>query len=166
MTAAAYIKQLSLVKHPEGGFYKETYRSSGMISEKCLTGFVGDRNFCTAIFYLLERDDFSAFHRIKSDECWHFYDGQTLLIHMLDAKGTYSYVRLGRNISEGELLQFVVPAGVWFASEPAAETDFSLVGCTVAPGFDFADFEMADRQILLQSFPQNHTLISRLCREV
>jgi len=160
-----YISNLKLQPHPEGGYYKETYRSDESIAKQCLPGsFDGDRSFSTAIYFMLQQGDFSAFHRIKSDECWHFYDGGTLLIHEISKDGQYKCTRLGRNIAEGETFQYVVPAGHWFASEPAAETEFSLVGCTVAPGFDFADFEMAKAPELLQFFPQHSSVIERLCR--
>jgi predicted cupin superfamily sugar epimerase len=165
MTARYYIEHLQLEPHPEGGFYKETYRSAGTIAKACLPkDFEGDRSFSTAIYFLLQQNDYSAFHKIKSDECWHFYEGGTLLIHMLDQNGKYSCTRLGRNIQEGELLQFVVPAGAWFASEPAASTFFALVGCTVSPGFDFDDFEMARKENLLKEFPEHKALVERLCR--
>lgn len=150
--------------HPEGGFYRESYRSAGLISSLCLPEFNGDRHYSTAIYFLLQKGDYSAFHKIKSDECWHFYEGGTLLIHVIDKEGDYSCIQLGRKIDKGELLQFVVPANHWFASEPAPGTEFSLAGCTVAPGFDFADFEMADAEKLLKKYPQSHSLIERLCR--
>ena len=165
MTARYYIDHLQLKSHPEGGFYRETYRSAGTIANGCLPkNFQGDRSFSTAIYFLLQESDFSAFHRIKSDECWHFYEGGTLLIHVLQQNGSYSCARLGRNIQEGETFQYVVPAGAWFASEPAASSFFALVGCTVAPGFDFADFEMASKENLLAQFPEHELLINRLFR--
>ena len=164
MTARYYIDHLQLKPHPEGGFYKESYRAAGSIKKECLPEFNGDRSFSTAIYFLLEQGDFSAFHRIKSDEGWHFYEGGTLLVHMIEQNGNYSCTRLGRNIQEGEKLQFVVPAGAWFASEPAPSTFFALVGCTVAPGFDFEDFEMAKKEDLLKQFSQHSTIIEGLCR--
>jgi uncharacterized protein len=165
MAASDYVEQLQLQQHPEGGFYKETYRSKEVFLDDYLpTRFKGSRNFSTAIYYLLEQGDFSAFHRIKSDECWHFYEGGTLLIHVITEAGKYTVVRLGKKLNEGETFQYVVPAGAWFASEPANGTPFSLVGCTVAPGFDFEDFEMADKQSLLYEYPNNKKIIERLCR--
>ena len=122
MTAGHYIKHLGLLPHPEGGYYKESYRSTGIIAASCLPGFGGDRSFSTAIYFLLEQGDFSAFHRIKSDECWHFYEGGILLIHVLQQNGEYVCKRLGKNLGKGELLQFVVPADAWFASEPAVDS--------------------------------------------
>ena len=165
MSAKNYIELLGLLRHPEGGYYKETYRSVDKIVAGCLPfSFGGDRNISTAIYYLLEQGDFSAFHRIKSDECWHFYAGQTLLVHVIHVSGQYQCMHLGQNLDKGEQFQFVVPAGAWFASEPAVDTSFSLVGCTVAPGFDFNYFEMAAKAELQQSFPQHSAIIEKLCR--
>lgn len=165
MTADEIINYLHLQPHPEGGFYKETYRSGGTISREVLPpNFNGDRSYSTAIYFLLQRGDYSAFHRIESDECWHFYQGGTLLIHIIDQHGTYSCVRLGKQIDDGEVFQYVVPAHSWFASEPADGVQFSLVGCTVAPGFDFADFEMAAKETLSTLFPHHLAIIHRLCR--
>jgi hypothetical protein len=165
MTADYFIRHLQLQPHPEGGFFKETYRSTGIIPSQCLsTSFSGDRSYSTAIYFLLQQRDYSAFHRIESDECWHFYEGGTLLIHVIDEEGNYSCIRLGRKIHEGEVFQYVVPARSWFASEPAPGVEFTLVGCTVAPGFDFADFEMANAEELSKSYPQHHSIIHRLCR--
>ena len=165
MSADEIIKHLQLQPHPEGGFYRETYRSAGTIPSAALPAkFKGDRTYSTAIYFLLQQGDYSAFHRIESDECWHFYEGGTLLIHIIDQRGTYSCVRLGNQVTKGEVFQHVVPAHCWFASEPAPGIAFSLVGCTVAPGFDFADFEMAKEQTLLTQYPQHRLLITRLCR--
>jgi len=165
MTAQYLIDYLQLNPHPEGGFYKETYRSQGLIPKEALpSSFGGNRHYATAIYFLLQAGDFSAFHRIMSDECWHFYEGGPLLIHVIDSNGNYSCVRLGKHLRQGESFQFVVPAGAWFASEPADETAFSLVGCTVAPGFDFADFEMGKSSELVENYPQHKDLLQRLCR--
>ena len=165
MNAGDIIEYFQLQPHPEGGFFKEMYRSAGVIAAPCLPSvFSGDRPYSTAIYFLLQRGDFSAFHRIKSDECWHFYEGGTLLIHVIDKEGKYFCIKLGRKIHEGEVFQFVVPAMSWFASEPAPNTDFAFVGCTVAPGFDFADFEMADAKNLSEYYPQHSSLVQRLCK--
>jgi len=165
MNAEHFIQHLQLQPHPEGGFFKETYRSPGIIPANCLTSdFSGERSYSTAIYFLLKQGDYSAFHRIASDECWHFYEGGTLLIHIIDKQGNYSCVQLGRKIHEGEVFQFVVPALCWFASEPAPGSEFSLVGCTVSPGFDFADFEMADKKALSKQYPEHSSIIHRLCR--
>jgi uncharacterized protein len=165
MDAGYFIRHLQLQPHPEGGFFNETYRSKATIPSQALpANFTGDRSYSTAIYFLLQQGDYSAFHRIQSDECWHFYDGGTLLIHIIDQEGEYSCIRLGRQIDQGETFQFVVPALSWFASEPAPGVDLALVGCTVAPGFDFADFEMAKEETLLDLYPQHRSVISRLCR--
>ncbi len=162
---AQYITNLNLQPHPEGGYFKETYRAAESIPAEALpTRFSGNRSFSTAIYYLLQQGDYSAFHRINSDECWHFYAGQTLLIHIIENNGKYHVVKLGADINASETFQFVVPAAAWFAAEPAKNSMFALVGCTVAPGFDFADFEMADKQFLLSAFPQHSNIITRLCR--
>ncbi|MEJ7680017.1 MAG: cupin domain-containing protein [Segetibacter sp.] len=166
MTAEFFINHLNLQPHPEGGYFKETYHAAESIPADVLpTRFNGDRSFSTAIYYLLQHGDYSAFHRIKSDECWHFYAGQTLLIHIIKNDGKYYCIKLGANIDAGEIFQFAVPATAWFAAEPAGNSAFVLAGCTVAPGFDFADFEIADQQTLLSAFPQHSSIISRLCRQ-
>lgn len=165
MNAKQYIDHLKLKPHPEGGFYVQTYRSSEYVPASALPErFNADRPFSTAIFYLLEQGDFSSFHRIKSDECWHFYAGNTLYIHTINNDGNYNRIKLGNLIQQGEILQYVVPAGAWFAAEPAPETSFALTGCTVAPGFDFNDFEMGDKATLLSLFPQHRVILNRLCR--
>ena len=164
-TAEELVNRLQLKRHPEGGYYRETYRSEGTISHPCLPeGFQGQRPFSTAIYYLLHQGDFSAFHRIRSDECWHFYAGGALLIHVIEERGVYRCIRLGAALAAAETFQYVVPARAWFAAIPAPETSFSLVGCTVAPGFDFGDFEMADRTALLQNYPQHQAVIQQLTR--
>ena len=162
--AAFYITYLQLKPHPEGGYYAETYRSTGNIPVSVLPGFNDNRSFSTAIYYLLEQGGFSAFHHIKSDECWHHYAGDTLLIHVLYNNGDYTCIKLGQAINKQERLQFVVPANTWFAAECSANSRFVLCGCTVAPGFDFADFEMAEKELLIKSFPLHHEIISKLCR--
>jgi predicted cupin superfamily sugar epimerase len=107
---------------------------------------------------LLEKGNFSAFHKIKSDECWHFYAGEALLIYVIHSTGNLEIIRLGKHIEMGETFQYVVPANCWFASEPATNTNFSFVGCTVSPGFNFADFELANTNELIQQFPQHKNL--------
>jgi predicted cupin superfamily sugar epimerase len=165
LTAQQLIDRYNLLPHPEGGYYKETYRSAEIITEDALPArFPGDRCFATAIYFLLEEGNFSAFHRIKSDECWHFYAGDPLNIYMIDKDGSLHTICLGNDISNGQCFQFVVPAGYWFASEPAENSTYSFVGCTVAPGFDFTDFEMAKAGTLIAVYPQYADLIRRLCR--
>ncbi len=165
MKAADYwIKEYKLQPHPEGGHYAEIYRSPGTINQKALPSqFKGDRAYCTGIYFLLEQGQISAFHRIQSDELWHFYAGEPLEVFVLDNTHQSPYtIKLGNNPEEGQVFQAVVPAGAWFASRPMANSAYSLVGCTVAPGFDFEDFEMADRTRLTHLFPGHHELIKEL----
>ncbi len=167
MTASArtYIEALGLQAHPEGGFFRETYRSDQMMAVAVAgAGAVVRRNVCTGIYFLLEQGNFSAFHRIKSDEMWHFYAGQALEVLELSSTGELRCTRLGPDILQGEVPQHVVPADTWFAARVAADSAFALVGCTVAPGFDFADFCLAQRATLLASFPQHRRLIAGLTR--
>jgi uncharacterized protein len=159
------IAALGLQPHPEGGFYRETYRSPDRLPAAALPHrYGGERCFCTAILFLLPQGEFSAWHRLCSDELWHFHDGAPLIVHSLDPAGRHTAARLGRRPDRQETPQLCVPAGCWFAAEPASEEPFSLVGCTVAPGFEFADFELADPDALRATFPQHAALIRRLTR--
>ncbi len=163
-TVANLIERFGLIPHPEGGFYKETYKSIESFPHRHLPNrFSGDRYFSSAIYFLLEKGNYSAFHRIKSDECWHFYDGDPLWVHIIHPNGILETITLGNQ--QGNEYQFVVPAGCWFASETAPGGIFSLVGCTVAPAFDFADFELAKAEQLMHDFPVHTEMIKRLCRQ-
>ncbi|RZT00322.1 cupin domain-containing protein [Aquimarina brevivitae] len=156
---------LGLLPHPEGGFYKETHRSPIKIKKKNLPDtFSGDRNCSTAIYFLLTSDNFSAFHRIQQDEVWHYYEGSPLDVHVIDKEGAYTKYEVGLDLRNGAVPQLVVPAGVWFASSVRNEDDYSFVGCTVSPGFDFDDFELADRKALSLRYPEHRKIISRLTR--
>ncbi|MFV1884180.1 MAG: cupin domain-containing protein [Balneola sp.] len=159
------VEKLDLQEHVEGGFYKETYRSEGIIKKGSTPeDFTGDRNFSTGIYFLLTSDNFSAFHRIKQDEMWHFYEGSPLTIHMIDESGDYSFQRLGLDLENLERPQFTVPKNTWFASEVEDPNTYCLTGCTVSPGFDFEDFELAERKSLIQAFPEHKEVIHRLTR--
>ena len=163
MTAAYYVRKFNMQPHPEGGYFAETYRAAETIAESTLPGrFGGERSFGTAIYFLLESHHISALHRIQSDEIWHFYAGGPLEIFVIYPDKTLSIIRLGNNPERGEVFQAVVPAGCWFGSKTATGTDFSFVSCTVAPGFDFADFEMANRAELLAEFPEHKAVIEML----
>lgn len=165
MTAEQLIHHYQLQPHPEGGWYTQTYRSSERIPASALPDrFWGDRVFSTAIYFLLGQGNFSAFHRIKSDECWHFYLGEPLEVFIIGADGQLTVITLGQDSSRGQLFQYVVPANCWFASRPAKESKYCFVGCTVAPGFDFADFELADQTDLCSEYPEYSDLIRELCR--
>lgn len=162
---AQLIQQLSLQPHPEGGYFKETYRSAEEIQESCLdTKYIGKRNCSTCIYFMLTSDTFSAFHRINQDEIWHFYQGSSINLYMISPAGELSEVLIGSDILNGEVPQFVVPAGYWFAAKVAEEDSYSLVGCTVSPGFDFRDFELAERDILCNMFPEHVGVIRDFTR--
>lgn len=150
MTADDWVEKLNLTPHPEGGFFAETYRAQGSIPGL-------ERNFSTAIYFLLKGDQVSTLHRIASDEVWHFYAGSPLTIHVIDPDGDYEELHIGN-----ACFQAVVPAGKWFGATVDDPDGYSLVGCTVAPGFDFVDFELGQRDELLAAFPQHHDLIQRL----
>ena len=157
------IEKLELIEHPEGGYYKENYRSLGEINVDSLWTEANEpRNYSTGIYFLLKEHQFSAFHKIKQDEMWHHYLGSTLLLHIIDPKGNYKSIKIGKRLSEGEQLQYVVPANYWFASEVLKKDSFVLCGCTVSPGFDFKDFEMPARDILIKMFPKHRTIITNL----
>lgn len=159
------VNQLDLQPHPEGGYYKETYRSLGSIPKNNLSNeFSGDRNYSTAIYFLLTSTTFSAFHKINQDEFWHFYKGETIQLHLISPDGIYSTILIGNNFEKGEVPQFVVPALYWFAAEVLKDDSYALIGCTVAPGFDFDDFVLAQRQELLLQFPKHKEIITRLTR--
>ena len=153
--AQYWIRKLNMQPHPEGGFYKQTYQSEDMIAAL-------NRRYATAIYFLLHDEQFSAFHRIRSDELWHFYTGSPLEVLVLHDSGELQTLQLGPQPENDEQFQAVVPAGKWFASRLVQSQSYALVGCTVSPGFDFRDFEMADRQRLIQQFPQHKGLITNL----
>lgn len=160
------VSKLNLLPHPEGGYYKETYRSTGIIEKQALAdNFNGNRNFCTGIYFLLTSDNFSAFHRIKQDEMWHFYSGSPLLVHVIYPDGNYIAHEVGMDVEKNQFPQLVVPAGCWFASSVKNSNDYSFVGCTVAPGFDFNDFELANRDDLIEQYPKHASIINKLTRQ-
>ena len=162
-TIEAIIKKLGLEPHPEGGYFKETYRSRGEIGQESLgSEYEGTRNYATCIYFLLTSDRFSAFHRITQDEIWHFYDGAPLRLHLITTSGIHQEYRIGRDLDKGETPQFVVPGGCWFAAEILSKDGYSLVGCTVSPGFSFTDFELKGRRELVSLFPDHEVLITRL----
>ena len=163
--AKYWIEKLRLEAHPEGGYFRQTYRSEVSIAREALpAGFAGARAASTAIYFLLEGENFSAFHRLRSDEVWHFYAGEPLVVHVIEPEGKCSRILLGRDLEAGQVLQAVVRAGCWFASHVADWNSFAVVGCTVAPGFEFEDFEMGKRAELTARYPQHWGLVERLTR--
>ncbi|HNV86981.1 MAG TPA: cupin domain-containing protein [Candidatus Omnitrophota bacterium] len=159
------MRRLGLVKHPEGGYYREVYRSKNFLEEKSLpAGFAGRRSMSTGIYFLLKGGQFSAFHRIRSDEVWHFYAGSPLRLYRINPAGKLSTVYLGADPRKRCVFQAAVRAGDWFAAEVSVKAGFSLVGCTTAPGFDFRDFELAKKEDLSARYPRWKALIQRLTR--
>ncbi|MFA8299643.1 MAG: cupin domain-containing protein [Hyphomicrobiales bacterium] len=159
-TKETYIKSLNLSPHPEGGFFREVYRSSMVCDKQCLPHeFDSERTFSTAIYYMLTKSDISKFHRIKSDELWHHYDGACFFIHIIHPSGKYECKKLGKLENDAHPLA-VVPANCWFAAEIEKDKDYGLVGCTVSPGFDFKDFEMGNRKTLLSEYENLRDIIN------
>jgi uncharacterized protein len=159
VTAERWIARLALVRHPEGGWYRETYRSPERLAAEALPPrFGGARAISTAIYYLLGAGERSALHRIKSDEVWHHYAGAAVTLWMFEASGAARTVTLG---GDGEP-QVLVPAGAWYGARIVTGGAYALMGGTVAPGFDFADFELADRTALLARWPKHRAAIEAL----
>jgi predicted cupin superfamily sugar epimerase len=162
MKQSDLVTSLGLLPHPEGGFYKETWRSPVNVDVDGRT-----RSASTAILYLLGADDFSALHRIRSDEVWHFYAGADLQIVSFDEHGALLQQRLGQDRATGAVPQLVVPAGRWFGARLWQRDDahaYAFVGCTVAPGFEFADLELGPRAALLRQFPAHEDTIVAMTR--
>lgn len=158
-----WIKQLQLTRHIEGGWYGEIYRSElSFTKEQLPVHFNGNRNACTHIYFLLQKGQFSAFHRIHSDELWHFYYGDPLTVYEISEDGIMQEHLLGNDLLSGQSLFCHIKAGNWFAAKVNSRGEYGLVGCTVAPGFDFLDFEMGKKNILLKKFPQYSSLITQL----
>lgn len=160
------ITTLRLVAHPERGYYVETYRA-GLTLEGLPHG--GPRNASTAIYFLVTRDQPATYlHRLRSDEVFHLYEGGPLDVLLLghDNGGSdrAEVRRLGRDVARGERPQLVIPAGTWFAVELGGQADFCLFGCTVAPGFEFADFELAQGPELAVRYPAHADRIRRMSR--
>jgi len=159
-SADQVISALGLTPHPEGGFYRETFRASANVAAAFAPV---SRAASTAIYFLLRAGDFSAFHSVRSDEVWHHYLGATLELHTIDPGGGYERIELGSNLLNGELPQWVVPANHLQGARIIGD-GFGLFGCTVAPGFDFADFSMPERSELVQRFPTLADLIESFTR--
>ena len=163
--ALFWIRHLKLRKHIEGGCFSEIYQSEFLLQSSQLpsnfsTG--STRHSCSHIYFLLEKNQVSALHRIKSDELWHFYAGDPLIVYEIESSGTLTKHILGSNPEENQQFFSVVKAGSWFGASLPHGSEYALVGCTVSPGFDYADFELADKEILLNLYPQHAELIKSL----
>lgn len=164
-TAAYWKEKLGLTTHVEGGAFKEIYRSDMMLPNSVIGDeFAGDRNVSTSIYFLLEYGEFSVFHKIASDEIWHHYDGGCLHIYEINSAGELIAHLLGKDIDAGQQPQVVIPAGSWFGSRVEEKDSYTLCGCTVAPGFDFADFELADNSSLSADYPGYTSIINELTK--
>lgn len=161
--AKQIIRQFNLVPHIEGGYFKEIYRSQDLVKSSKYDG--ENRVAYTSIYYLLTGNEYSSWHKLKSDEIWHFYHGCPLLLYVLDpAKGLLT-LQLGNAIEENESqFQIMIPANHWFAAQPTKSDSYTLVSCTVAPGFEYQDFALATQQDLLAEFPQYRALIEKFCK--
>ncbi|MBZ0180220.1 MAG: cupin domain-containing protein [Melioribacteraceae bacterium] len=157
-----FVEKLNLEKHPEGGFFKEVYRSDETIKKDHLPNrFNGGRNFLTSIYYLLQGDQISKLHRIKSDEIWHHHYGSNIIIHTIDENGNIVSHKLGTDNLDVCIPQVIVKRGLWFCAEVEDKNSFALCGCTVSPGFDFKDFELGDFDKLCKIFPQHKSFITK-----
>lgn len=154
-TIEQIINQFELLPHPEGGFYKETYRSE----TKCNNG---TRSLSTVIYFLLRSEDVSHFHRIKSDEIWYYHGGSPLIVHSIDENGRYHAQKVGMNLKNNEIPQYLVPKNTIFGSTVLEKNSYSLVSCSVSPGFEFEDFELFKRDELIQIYPNHSEIIYRL----
>jgi uncharacterized protein len=160
--AQEIIKLLQLQPHPkEGGYFRETYRSADSFSD-LPSRYGGKRSASTAIYYLLTPETFSTVHRLASDEVFHFYLGSPVEMLQLFPDGQGRIVTLGSDLKAGQSPQIMVPAGVWQGSRLAARGSFALMGTTVAPGFDFADYESGEREKLIEQYPQFAKMIREL----
>ena len=153
------IQTLDLKPHPEGGFYKETYRGSTVIE----VGNHKMRNTSTAIYYLLKDEDKSHFHKVLSDEIWLYHQGETIEIYEMDNSGNLIIHHLGIDIQNGEVPQIVIPKNHWFAAKIKNHIGYCLVSCIVAPGFEFEDFVLANKEDLLKQHPQYQEIIEQMC---
>jgi uncharacterized protein len=162
--AESWIRSLQLAPHPEGGYFRETWRSKDSYTFGDATPFNGPRSYATAIYYLLTGSDRSKLHRIHSDELWFFHAGNPLTVHFFPQDGEPSSFTLGLAPVKGQVMQGVVPKESWFGASLATpgSKSYALVSCVVAPGFDFCDFAFADRETLQQQFPRHSEIIERL----
>jgi len=144
-TINSLVEDLKLLPHPEGGFYREMYRSPTIVNADGLV----QKSAYTSIYYLLSGNDFSSWHRIRSDETWYFHSGCDVIIYSFSENKALQTIQLGL---DAKCLQATIPANTWFAAKPTQQNSFCLVSCAVAPGFEFADFEIGERDSLLDEF--------------
>lgn len=162
-TAAYWIDKLKLISHPEGGYFAETYQSPDLISKNGLPErYSADRVCAKAIYFLVPDGQVSKFHRLKCEEIWCYHFGTPLTLYIIEKEGTSRQVILGPDIDHDEQFQAIIPHGVWFGAKVNKKDAYTLVSCITAPGFDFEDFELAERQSLIQLYPQHKEIIEML----
>lgn len=159
-TPEQLISKLGLIPHREGGWFREIYRAEGTL-KTVRNGGEAVRNYSTAIYFLLRSGQKNALHRIASDEIWHFYSGSALAVYEIDTNGNLKKNILGPDTEKGEMPVVVIKAGNWFCAEVAESDSYTLAGCTVSPGFDFDDFELADPVWLAMQFPEHEDFIRK-----
>lgn len=165
-SAEYWIEKLGLNHHPEGGYFRETYRSYQTISEHDLPDwYQGDRNYSTAIYFLLKEEEFSAFHRLKGDELWHYHAGDPLEIYVINQDGRLSQFKLGPDLDAGQEPQIIIYKNRWFAARVLNPNGYTLMSCTMTPGFEFADFELGQCDHLIREYPQHEDLIRKMTRQ-
>lgn len=157
-----WLDKLELEPHPEGGYFKEIYRSEDIIKKSALKDrFGGDRVYYTSIYFLITSDNHSKFHKVMADELWHFLYGSPIKMHFIDKHGRDYIVNLGIDLENGEQPTFAVPHETWMAAEVTEKDSYALVGCTTAPGFEFDDFVMADKKDLIKKYPELKDIINK-----
>jgi predicted cupin superfamily sugar epimerase len=161
--AAFWIEHLHLQPHPEGGYFRETYRSTDILRQALLPPrYSSDHACATAIYFLLESGQVSKFHRLRSDELWCYHAGSPLTLYAIAADNTLDTCVLGTHLDNGEAPQILIPQGLWFGAAVVSERSYTLASCLVAPGFEFEDFELATYEQLVRIYPQHQALIDRL----
>ncbi|MDF1757507.1 MAG: cupin domain-containing protein [Legionellaceae bacterium] len=170
-----WIKELKMEKHIEGGYFSSFYKSQQKVLpvtdnhkiSSSLTDLINLRLAGTSIYFLLEKDDFSAWHKLKSDEIWHYYDGNSVInIHTINQNGEYNVYKLGHpRLDPGARFQVVVENGIWFAADLQTKSSFGLVGCSVSPGFEYQDFILADSEKLAHKYPKHSKIIRMFTRD-
>jgi uncharacterized protein len=165
-----WVEELNLERHIEGGYYNRFYKSDEKvisIKNRHTIDLANERAAGSAIYFLLDRHDFSAWHMLKSDEIWHFYDGESALnIHTINQEGLHQIKVLGHpKLAKGASFQVLVKANTWFAADLQNKSSFSLVGCTVFPGFEYQDFILAEREKLTREYPKHAEIIKQFTHE-
>ncbi|HLN35894.1 MAG TPA: cupin domain-containing protein [Nitrososphaeraceae archaeon] len=157
LKSSYWINELGLSKHPEGGYFREIYRSPRNRNNRALV---------TSIYYLLDGNDFSSFHKIDADEIWHFYYGSTLTLFIINERNSRLTRKvLGNNYKKKENFEIVIESHNWLAAQVNNKLSYSLVGCTVIPGFEFDYYELGERDKLFSLFPEHKKIIEKFTRE-